>query len=460
MHARERVRLDLVGREHLAARCRAAAARSRCRGRGVAGRARGAIVRRYGHGFSFGGWSRSYFRVTRAGAVPLRHLGQDHAVAFPQVRSRSRRRPRSRGRRARSRASPSGRRGRPRTAASSPRSSRRPAGPCRARPGFARSRPWRPPDRSGRAPRGSAPSSAMSTATVPPCTPGSTRETWPLMRPLRVSTIADRPSARSRASDSGTWSTALSRSWPATRASSWPGFTHCPGCSDSDCTTPFCPACTVIEATRSRWKRAIDRSRSTSDLRSASCACSASGEHREPLLLAAVALGGLVAAIARAIDVHRRAQAVGLPGARRPSPAARPRAASVRAVATEPVAASRCVSSVAALRGELGLGELLLALGVERGELHVGIAHLQQDGARSRPARRAGPRSGRRGQRSAPRRCAGPRARACRCRAPRAPSRRASRVSMSSVARSTPGPAGLRLMSPSAARMTAAAIAT
>ena len=129
-------------------------------------------------------------------------------------------------------------------------------------------------DRSGRAPRGRSASNATSTDTVPFCAAGSTRETWPFTTPLRVSTSASRPSARSRAWVSGTRTTAFRRSSPATRASSWPGFTHCPGWSERDWSTPFCPERTVIEATRSCWKREIARRRSTSDCRSTSCALS------------------------------------------------------------------------------------------------------------------------------------------------------------------------------------------
>ena len=65
--------------------------------------------------------------------------------------------------------------------------------------------------RSGRAPRGSSPSSATSTVTVPFCAAGSMRMTLPAMMPLRVSTEAIWPIVRSRACVSAMRSSALSR---------------------------------------------------------------------------------------------------------------------------------------------------------------------------------------------------------------------------------------------------------
>src|SRR5436309_3133901 len=125
--------------------------------------------------------------------------------------------------------------------------------------------------RSGRAPRGSSAGRDTSTSTDPWFAEGEIRETSPLTTPFRVSTTAERWSARSRACVSGMRSTALSRSGCTTLARSAPGVTHCPSSSGSSERTPRSMERTFIESTCLRRKATTAFSRSICAICAATC---------------------------------------------------------------------------------------------------------------------------------------------------------------------------------------------
>ena len=121
---------------------------------------------------------------------------------------------------------------------------------------------------SGRAPRGSAPSSATSTVTVPFRAAGSMRTTRPGTRelvPLRVSTSAFWPMATSFTCVSATCSCAFNRVGSTTRARFVPGPMRCPTCTGTSCSTPATPARIFRPVASDRLSAAIVSRRRTSD---------------------------------------------------------------------------------------------------------------------------------------------------------------------------------------------------